>query len=457
VGVDTAVLRVERAGATRRLALVILLSLAALFTWRASPTLTGPYGDSHDGRNAAVWAEGSRAIRHDGLIASRFGARATEGGVTETYANHPPLIYLETAVTETVAGQHPWAARLPAFLGSLALIALLYLLLRECGVDPLPSAAGIAAALAVSMFLVYGVMLDTPMTSLPFGVGLLLLWRRGANGRPVPKSSCLVAALTVLAGWQGVLLAVLLTVETMVRRRGRSLAVGTAIGLALLGGWFWWSLGSFDQLGVIAATRSGNRSGFHIGLGQLASVQVRYLVAMFPVIVLLLAVPAVMEAIKRPALAATTWVAAAVALLYTVGMRDGASFHDYWDYWWLLPLALGLAAVAARITDRRIVLAAAMAALTFAAIHHSNAERTIHRGWAVERLLQKTTYPAAQRTAWYSGMTDASWLRYEVRLPTIELRSPEQIAAAATEHPDDLVVVRTPAGYSIERLVNLRP
>ena len=67
-----------------------------------------------------------------------------------------------------------------------------------------------------------------------------------ANGRPAPRSTALIAVLAVLAGWQGVLLAVVLSTETLVRRRGRWLAAGTVMGLGLLGGWFWWAIRRFS-------------------------------------------------------------------------------------------------------------------------------------------------------------------------------------------------------------------
>ena len=47
----------------------LLVLAAILFLGYGAPTIVAPFGDSHDGRNASVWAAGSRQIREDGLVA----------------------------------------------------------------------------------------------------------------------------------------------------------------------------------------------------------------------------------------------------------------------------------------------------------------------------------------------------------------------------------------------------
>ena len=47
------------------------------------------------------------------------------------------------------------------------------------------------------MFLVYGTMLDTPITSFPFTLAIVLAWQRARQGRPWPVP--IVIALSVVA------------------------------------------------------------------------------------------------------------------------------------------------------------------------------------------------------------------------------------------------------------------
>lgn len=68
----------------------MLLALAtALFLGFGSRTISAPFGESHDGRNAWVWSSGSLSLRMDGPVTSRLGTRSP---VTGVYVNHPPLI-----------------------------------------------------------------------------------------------------------------------------------------------------------------------------------------------------------------------------------------------------------------------------------------------------------------------------------------------------------------------------
>src|SRR4051794_3797441 len=81
----------------RRAPAFALLALAALLFLLFSARMLGaPFGDSHDGRNAGVWAAGGESLLDEGPVESRLGTRSPEIGV---YVNHPPLIYVETAVT----------------------------------------------------------------------------------------------------------------------------------------------------------------------------------------------------------------------------------------------------------------------------------------------------------------------------------------------------------------------
>src|SRR5688500_10444119 len=86
---------------SRGAAVALLLVIVAVFLAQGSARLTAPFGESHDGRNGATWASGSRSLREHGVLDSVLGAWAPERG---TYAHHPPGIYVETWAAEAVGG-----------------------------------------------------------------------------------------------------------------------------------------------------------------------------------------------------------------------------------------------------------------------------------------------------------------------------------------------------------------
>ena len=170
---------------------VMLLAIAAGLLVLTVPDLDAPFGPSHDGRNAAMWALASDGIQAHGLVGSKFGARHADGAI---YANHPPVTGLVTAASVAVLGRSEVGVRLPGLLTALASIPLLWLLLTRLRLSPHAAAVGSAVALATPMFLGYGPMVDTPTMSFPIALALLAVWlapRRGpgCSGR-WPRSRC---------------------------------------------------------------------------------------------------------------------------------------------------------------------------------------------------------------------------------------------------------------------------
>lgn len=104
---------------------ITLLAIAAAI----GPVVVSPFGDSVDGVNAGVWGHGSRSVRQD-IGGSRLGS-FVQHRVPAVYVNHPPLLVPVTAAVEAVAGERPWATRLPALLATLAATVVLALLLDE--------------------------------------------------------------------------------------------------------------------------------------------------------------------------------------------------------------------------------------------------------------------------------------------------------------------------------------
>ena len=289
-------------------------------------------------------------------MASRLGTRNPVSGV---YANHPPMIYVKTAVTELVGFGTTAATRAPAWLGTLALIGLLGALLRTSGLRP--NAVGMAVLLTTTtpMVLVYGTMLDTPVTSLPIAVGLLLMWERARRGEAVrPVYAGGLSALAVLASWQALLLAGLVgswALVRMLRRTGRreidrAFVVGACLGGALLLAWMLWAFGGtlrplLDQFNF----RSG-QSTQTVGLGELLASQRHYGVGMFGAVGVLGIVGLVL-AFRDARTRGLAAVAIAVTVPYTLVFRTGAVNHSYWGYWFLLPIAIGLAVGSDRLLE----------------------------------------------------------------------------------------------------------
>ncbi|HVE47579.1 MAG TPA: hypothetical protein VNA57_12635 [Acidimicrobiales bacterium] len=438
--------------------MLLLVLAAALFLGVASRTVTAPFGDSHDGRNAGVWASGSHSLRQDGVTASRLGTRSPENGV---YANHPPLIYLETALAETLGRGSALATRAPAWLGSLAVIALLAVLLKDRGLRSGPVAVGVALVVTTPMFLVYGTMLDTPVTSLPFGLALLLLWGRARDGRPVrPPVAFTFAALAVLAGWQSLAVAAVLAmwaVVRLVRRRdGRvadaAFAAGALAGVALLLAWLFWAFdGSLAHLWdqILFRTGQGDQS---VPLIELLRSQRRDVQAMLGVVGVL-AFGGLGVALMGRRTRSLAVVALCVTVPYPLLFPAGAANHDYWNFWLVLPLAVGLAAgghwlVSTVIRVRRpdAVLAVAGTLLAVVAtvgvvVRPPAAAWTIREGIRGGRVAEAARLAPGQRTAWYAGAVGApaTWWALAAHRPAVKVPV-DGLAALAADRPADVVL-----------------
>ncbi len=152
-----------------------------------------------------MWAYNAASLRTDGVMASRLGGKRLDGTL---YASHPPLIVVETAVTQALGGGRPWSSRAPAWLGSLAALGLLYYLCLDAGFDPLVAGGAVALTGLTPMLITYGSMLDTPVTEFPFAIAVLICWYRDWRGERT-ISPYLVGALALvasLAGWQAAVL-----------------------------------------------------------------------------------------------------------------------------------------------------------------------------------------------------------------------------------------------------------
>ncbi|MGI8777617.1 MAG: hypothetical protein ACR2LJ_09595 [Acidimicrobiales bacterium] len=448
----------ERRPRGRRPALLLLALAAVLFLGFAARTIPAPFGDSHDGRNAGVWASGGRSLLERGSIESRLGTRSPENGV---YANHPPLLYVETALFEAVGGRSATTIRAPAWLGSLATLALLTALLLQRGLRPAAVGAAVVLVAATPMLLVYGSMLDTPVTSLPFGLAVLLVWERARIGKRVPwPLASGLTAVAVLAGWQSLLLAALVGGWALVRLLRRSdrrtvdaaFVGGAVVGGLLLVGWLLWAFGG--TLGPLLSQfrrRSGQDSP--IRLDVLVGFVRQDTASMFGLAALLGVVGLVVAFADRRTRGLAA-VAISVTLPYALVFRNAMMNHDYWNFWFLVPMAVGLAAAFDRLlrvrgaTPWRDVAVGTVAALFAFLLTVGLATRPDGSEWATLEGRRAGTAALSQRldpgqlSAWYTGAVGkpAAWLGLATGRPAVVVPVAD-LAALAAAYPHDLVLV----------------
>ncbi len=514
--------------APRRRGVALLVATVAVagaaFLVAVAPWARADPGYSLDGFNASVWGLGARAAADD-PVASRGGGVQPDG---DRYANHPPLTVWAAATGDWLSGGRSWAVRAPAVLASLLALAVLAVLLREAGLRPGAAAAGVAVAATTGMFLTYGAMLDTPVVSLPFGLLALVVAQRSWQGRPPPVPVLMGAgALAALSGWQAALVATLAAATcalgltdppTRARRAAISLLAGVGLGAGITIAWIGWvhtSVGPlFDQAGFRAGGRGTDAPWTSAVAEHLAD-----LYGPAPVLVLL-AVALVVALVVRPAPRPGTesgdtpvggtpvggtpvgdaglgdavvgpaapesapepralpwWrprglrpVAAVLGVGvvgYTLVFRNGAAVHDYWTYWGIALVAVGVAAVtqvaldaaerSSRAAVRRggpvaIALVVGAAAVT-GTVHQSTAETRIREGLDLLPILEQVPdapRPTAAAMAVYGAPGELPWADIATRGRAVQA---DDVAALRQLPPDlpVLVVLRRPPSPALRQ------
>lgn len=420
-----------------RLLVVAVIALSALFLVSNASLLNSRFSTSFDGLNGSVWGGGSRAMREDGIVASRFGGLAPRGA----YANHPPGLLAESYVAESVAGEHHIVTRAPAWIASIIALALMAWLLVEAGFRRGVVAAAIAIVATSSMFLVYGTMLDTPITSLPYSLGVLIAAQRVVKGRPPrPWLLVLLGFLAVCSGWQSAtFLACVGVWIVLAKHSGRDrfasatwLAAGGALGLAVTLAWIRWVYGSFGPLTNRQAQRASGMDSF-----QALKQQGLYLVDLIPYAGAVGLVGLLLVLIGAQRVRPLVLAASGSVLSYAVYFRQGAAVHDFWNYAILIPLAVTIAVVAemaypliARLRTVRpqllaIVVVGSVMALSLT--HSSDPGATRAGAVTTSRLIDSAldaAPPGGPVLALVPPMEDAKaqWVLYETRRPALDLR-----------------------------------
>lgn len=437
------------AGRRALLPLLLVVVLGVAFLANASPWLGARFGETHDGRNAAVWGMSSRALRTDGPIASRLGAVAPD----QIYAHHPPGIIVSTAAAETIAGERPLVTRAPAWIGSLVLLGLLVVLLLDAGLSPLAAAVGVLVAGSSPMFLLYGGMLDTPVTALPYAVAVLILVQRAVQGRPPPTWTYGAAGAAVaLSGWQsttiaamgGAWLAAAAWRRSELRRPAAALAAGAIAALAATAAWIHWVYGSFSAFTDNAEYRSTSAT-----LSDSIATQLGALRELVPV--------AGVVGLAGLALALTVprWRPLAIVSLppvvaYALVFRGGADIHDYWNYAIIVSLAIGaavLAQVAGDALGRRFgavgaatPAALALLGLLLAVTVPSGTQNGMEASLGTPELLDVAVSmapPDGPPIAFFApGGADSPWITYESGRRGLALTTDAELQELGREQPD---------------------
>ena len=182
-----------------------------------------------------------------------------------------------------------------------------------------------------------------------------MVWERARRGAVRPVLGGVLAAVAVLAGWQGLVLAFLIAAWAAVRVvRGRgdrvevAFPAGALLGAALLVAWLLWSFGfTLRPLVEQFRFRTGQTTPL-VSLGDLLTATGRYTAALYGVVGILGLAGLVLALCDRRTRALAT-LALGATLPCAMIFKSGAANHDYWDYWFLLPLALGLAVGADRL------------------------------------------------------------------------------------------------------------
>jgi hypothetical protein len=321
------------------------------------------------------------------------------------------------------------------------------------------------------MWLVYGVMVDTMIIALPFALAVLVVWHRQWTGQRTPSGATVfgLAALASLGGWQAVTLCGLCGVAAFFRpappraagelpaeepgRVARALPylLGAAVGVAVTMAWARWTYGSLEPLFAKFTKRSGESSS--VSIADMISFQLPWLGQLLGLgLFAWIACAVAIRDLRFRGLAA---MSLASVILYALVFRDGSGGHQYWNYWGLLPAAVGFAyvfdAVATALRRRKVSANARIAALVAAALfvaglnlsQPDQARELIVAGAAPVELVAAARFPDGQDTLPYVAEPYRAddWLRYN-RLPAGDpILDADELRRLAADHPDHLVLL----------------
>lgn len=474
---------------------VVLVCLAVLILWL--PDLDLPLGNSDDGRQVGLIGLQGRNFWELGPLESDFGARidpyvrpgfgaeprADPPVAAVSYAHHPPLTIFMGAASVGILGDNLVALRIAAFLVGSATVAFMAALLRGCGLRWGPTLLAASAMASTGFFYVYG----------RFGVGFSLLvasaaavaWLRNTERPPrwALLGTAVLAALAAMQSWIALASLALLALWLFAGRAARSggpdpvsaeeqlrkprgwlasgwspaltaLVAGAAAGAVITAVWLLNGSG-VAELSDQVSVRSGldGASGPSFGFGEFLSRQWDFATEelLVPPWLRVLLVPALLAGLIDRRTRVATAITLAMAAALTFGLQQGAWTHRLWNFPWLAPATIGLAALAdaaRRIMPARLrapataaaaaVIAATMAAVVLGGTRDRYLSEPAQLGAALEQAAETSQARRAELVWTGPGLPTARWASYYLDMPawTLDESRLDEV------EDSDLVIVR---------------
>ena len=447
----------------------------------------------------------------DPFIRREFGVppRALAPIEAVTYAHHPPLKEFLSILSAGALGDSLAALRVPIYLLGVSTLVFMASLLRACDLRWGPTLLAVGSMACTGFFYVYGRLgvsfslllaaaaavawirkSDRPSRWALLGLGCaaalaamqswiaiaalgpLGLWlfaprhraQQAAAGRVLSggRSSgpWLARGWSRSGGWSGEAGSSRSPKQWLAARWSPALtafAVGAVVGLAITAGWMLYATG-FSELADRVGLRTGNIAGsgdqqISFGFGEFLARQWRFATEelLVPPWLRFLLVPALIAGLADRRTRVAVAITLAVSAALTFGIRQGAWVHRLWNFPWLMPVTIGLAALLDQ-AGRRIqsswraalgVAGAAVIAVTmFAVMAGSTRDRYITDPADVGRALEVAASrpeAAAAEAAWVGrSLPTPRWASYYLDIPVFYLvdHPLDQL------HPTDIVILR---------------
>ncbi len=470
--------------------LVVLLCLGVFAMWIGDLGLA--LGNSDDGRILARFGLGARNFWDMGVFESRFGAvmapyaqadgqhvvqlRVEPALASVTYAHHPPLQLFFSIVSVGAFGDSVSALRVMGFVLGSATVGFIAALLRFRQIAWGPTLLAVAAMSSTGFFYVYA----------RIGVGYSLLvavlaavaWltRDCVSPRWVWVGLAGLTALAAMQSWIAMvsmgLVAVWLLLQAVPRSdvevsstrgvvkwiRSRwnpaatAVSVGTLVGMVVTAVWI---LNATDISEMVE--RVGFRTGsavetstqstqfsFREFLSRQWSFAKEELLA--PLWLRILLVPALVAGLVDKRTRFAVVISLSVAAILTFGFQQGAWIHRLWNFPWLAPATIGMAALFDHVrtvlsTRLRVVVSAgaAIAVLmtAFLVVTGSTRERYLTEpadaGELVAGLVDSDEVAQAELVWATRHVPTPRWIAYYLDLPVHTLNEEDLGDVIATD------------------------
>ena len=431
-------------------------ALAALVAITWLPALGLRLGDSHEGRILGRFALHVRNFWELGPLGSGLASN-WEPMYSTPYAHHPPLTNALMVVCSALFGESEVALRIPGYLAGVLSLVALAALLRVVRMPWGPILISLGALSVTSFFWVFGRLGMGFVLIIFLAAAIMKLRSVDEPSRWLLGSATVVAFLTVMGSWEGMMAAALFGIWLW-RFRGVD-RVTVLIGLAMVGGvvvslaWISYAAG----LGTLTSQAADRVSRIDFSWFEWIVRQGGYAARLVPWWYLALAVPAIAAGFVDRRTRVVTAITLSVALVFGIGLAQNAWIHEYWNYTGLATVTLGGAALADAVVRRlagtwKRILGAAVGVglvLQFALLLMGPVPDQYFGSPADAGRLAAEHLPSPEQTVAWVGPEIATprWLAYYWDLPARGLDD----ASLERANPGDLMLVRVdrpPEGMS---------